>query len=267
MYMRMRTFLRVSQLWMPVSEAKRDLQMLRAQCKEVMMISFNTIKNITTVLATSCVFFLATSSSLSNMHSSPADSVVRVAGYSACGSGVGNGSGIRQGSGFVIDRGVVITDAHVIYGDKHVMVQARGKYYPATVVVFSRTEDLAVLRTTAPLPAPLGLSQEPRGTRGVLTGYPVHSSKLTLPATITGTITDTQTGITRTLLVVHTDGRKGESGGPFLTGTGKVAGMFELYWPGKSTGYFITVPVIKEILKDASGKTEPVSTKGCGPIK
>ena len=97
---------------------------------------------------------------------SPAASVLRVAGYSECGSGIGDGSGLRQGSGFVAGPGTVVTDAHVIYGDRDPMVQASGRYYPATVVLFDPAADLAVLRTSAPLPPPLATAAARIGTTG-----------------------------------------------------------------------------------------------------
>jgi S1-C subfamily serine protease len=201
--------------------------------------------------------------SRSAVPSSPAASVLRV----ACGSGVGDGSGLRQGSGFVAGPGTVVTDAHVIYGDDGAMVQAGGRYYPATVVVFDVADDLAVLRTSAPLPPPLALTAPaPIGMTGTIIGYPVRSPLFTGPAVITGTAVNTLTGITRTLLVVHADGRQGDSGGPFITHAGRVAGVFELYWPGEWTNDFIPAPVITRVLTLAAGRTSPVSTSTCGPI-
>jgi S1-C subfamily serine protease len=197
---------------------------------------------------------------------SPAASVLRVAGHSECGSGVGDGSGLRQGSGFVAAPGIVITDAHVIYGDHDPMVQAGGRYYPATVVVFDPAADLAVLRTSGPLPPPLTLVTASIGTKGTLVGYPVRSPRFTGPAVITGTTANTSTGITRTLLVVHADGRQGDSGGPFITHDGRVAGIFELYWPGEWTNDFIPVAAITRVLEQAADQTAPVSTSTCGPI-
>jgi S1-C subfamily serine protease len=199
---------------------------------------------------------------------SAAASVLRVAGYSECGSGVGDGSGLRQGSGFVAAPGTVVTDAHVIYGDRSTMVQAGDRYYPAKVIMFDVADDLAVLRTTAPLPPPLTLTAQALiGTTGTLIGYPVRSPRFAGPAVITGTAVNTQTGTTRTLLVVHADGRQGDSGGPFITHAGRVAGVFELYWPGKWTGDFIPAPVITRVLDLAAGRTAPVPTSGCGPIE
>lgn len=197
---------------------------------------------------------------------SPTPSVLRVAGYSECGSGIGDGSGLRQGSGFVAGPGTVVTDAHVIYGDRDPMVQSSGRYYPATVVLFDLADDLAVLRTSAPLPPPLATAAARIGTTGTLVGYPVRSPLFIGSAVITGTAVNTQTGITRTLLVVHADGRQGDSGGPFITHAGRVAGIFELYWPGKWTGYFIPASTIMRILKLAAGRTAPVPTRTCGPI-
>ena len=197
----------------------------------------------------------------------PAASVLRVAGHSECGSGVGDGSGLRQGTGFVAAPGTVVTDAHVVYGDRDPMVQAGGRYYPAAVVVFDVPDDLAVLRTTAPLPVPLATTPGRIGTTGTLVGYPVRSARFTGPAVITGTAVSTLTGITRTLLVVHADGRQGDSGGPFITHAGRVAGVFELFWPGQWTNDFIPAQVITRVLNLAVGRTAPVSTSRCGPIE
>ena len=168
------------------------------------------------IVVIAAVTYGLTSHPAASVLRSPAASVLRVAGYSACGSGVGDGSGLRQGSGFVAGPGTVVTDAHVIYGDHDPMVQASGRYYPATVVLFDLADDLAVLRTNAPLPPPLATAVARIGTAGTLVGYPVRSPLFTGSAVITGTVVNTQTGITRTLLVVHADGRQGDSGGPFL---------------------------------------------------
>lgn len=219
------------------------------------------------IIAIAVVTYGLTSHPATSVLRSPAASVLRVAGYSECGSGVGDGSGLRQGTGFVAAPGTVVTDAHVIYGDRDPMVQAGGRYYPATVVVFDVADDLAVLQTTAPLPPPLPLVAVRTGMTGTLVGYPVRSSRFTGPAVITGTAVNTQTGITRTLLVVHADGRQGDSGGPFITHAGHVAGVFELYWPGKWTNYFIPAPVITRVLDLAAGRTAPVSDSRCGPIE
>ena len=200
---------------------------------------------------------------------SPVASVLRVAGYSKCGSGVGDGSGLRQGTGFVAAPGIVVTDAHVVEGDRDPMVQAGGRYYPATLVLFDLADDLAVLRTTAPLPPPLALTTAPTGTTGTLIGYPVRSVRFTGPAVITGTAIDTQTGITRTLLAVHADGRQGDSGGPFITHAGRVAGMFELYWPGQWRNEFIPAPIIMRVLTlaaDRTGAASAVSAGVCGSL-
>jgi S1-C subfamily serine protease len=219
------------------------------------------------IIAIAAVTYSLTSHPSASVLRSAAASVLRVAGHSECGSGVGDGSGLRQGTGFVAAPGTVVTDAHVVYGDRDSMVQAGGRYYPATVVVFDVADDLAVLRTTAPLPVPLTLTvAAPIGMTGTLIGYPVRSGRFTGPAVITGTAINTSTGITRTLLVVHADGRQGDSGGPFITHDGRVAGIFELYWPGEWTNDFIPATTITRVLDLAAGRTAPVSDSRCGPI-
>lgn len=79
------------------------------------------------IIAIAVVTYGLTSHPATSVLRSPAASVLRVAGYSECGSGVGDGSGLRQGTGFVAAPGTVVTDAHVIYGDRDPMVQAGGR--------------------------------------------------------------------------------------------------------------------------------------------
>ena len=77
-------------------------------------------------------------------------SVVRVTGI-ACGLGV-------EGSGWVVRRGLVVTNAHVVAGiDRPRVDTAGGRAFTSTVVAFDVTNDIAVLRVPGlgarPLPA------------------------------------------------------------------------------------------------------------------
>jgi S1-C subfamily serine protease len=194
--------------------------------------------------------------------STPYASVVRVAGYSVCGDGSGHGSW-RQGTGWVAGAHEVITDAHVIYGTRNVDIQVNDVLYTSTVVYFSPSLDLAVLRTNAPLPHALGIDNEADpGDSGVMAGYPVHSRFRLRNAKITGVVKNTQTGVLRHLFEVRTDAIRGESGGPLLI-DGRVAGMFELFIPGKDTGFFI----MHHDIIYALGHRNHVSHMACGPIR
>lgn len=192
-----------------------------------------------------------------------AAAVVRVVGHDCH-------PGIRQGSGFVAAAGVVVTDAHVIAGEKDTAVQVGGRDYPATPVLFNPTTDLAVLTTSAPLPAPLPLGGPARaGERGTLIGYPVHQGQYIGRASVEGTTVITQADIRgesfavpRSFYVVHAFGQKGDSGGPVVA-NGRVLGVFVLYWPSHNTGYILPASTISRTL--ASAGSEPVSTGICTP--
>src|SRR5207249_4952891 len=53
----------------------------------------------------------------------------------------------RDGSGFVVDGGLVVTNAHVVAGVEHpVVVSSNGQSFDARVVAFDSRRDVAVLR-------------------------------------------------------------------------------------------------------------------------
>ncbi len=96
-----------------------------------------------------------------------AASVVKILG-SACGLGV-------EGSGWVAGPGLVVTNAHVVAGQKDTRVLLRGRQpgIDAQAVSFDARNDLAVLRVPG-LDAPaLGLVETPRsGTSAAILGFP-----------------------------------------------------------------------------------------------
>ena len=80
---------------------------------------------------------------------------------------VGDGCGqIQEGSGFVVAPGLVVTNAHVVAGIPHPMVEDGAGAHPTTVVLFDPSYDLAVMRVT-------GLTRavaRPRSRTGVRVG-------------------------------------------------------------------------------------------------
>src|SRR5439155_4443410 len=86
-------------------------------------------------------------------------SVVRVLG-TACGLGV-------EGSGWVAGPGVVVTNAHVVAGERDTTVQVRGTgpHLDATAAVFDAHNDVAVLRVSGlGAPALSAAAHPPPGT-------------------------------------------------------------------------------------------------------
>lgn len=96
-----------------------------------------------------------------------ASSVVRIIG-SACGYQV-------TGSGWVISAGFVVTNAHVVGGQRDTAVQigGRGELRDADVVAFDAVNDIAILRVDHLRLQPLTVRGSTRqGTPSVVLGYP-----------------------------------------------------------------------------------------------
>ncbi len=107
-----------------------------------------------------------------------AESIVRVTG-TAC-------QEIQQGSGFVVRPGYVVTDAHVVAGERATFViDHAGRQLPAWVVRFDPERDLALLRiqsaVAAALPA-LGFEQPHAPQDLAIFGHPGGGSLRIAPA-------------------------------------------------------------------------------------
>src|SRR6266550_551668 len=112
-----------------------------------------------------------------------AASVVRVLG-TACGIGV-------EGSGWVARRGLVVTAAHVVAGQRDTVVQTNGSYdsLPARALVFDPHNDVAVLEVPGLDARPLPLGDPRSGTPVALIGYPANGPLQFTPARIGRTAT------------------------------------------------------------------------------
>ncbi|MBA2625046.1 MAG: MarP family serine protease, partial [Acidimicrobiia bacterium] len=103
-------------------------------------------------------------------------STVRVQGE-ACGR-------VQQGSGWVAERGVVVTNAHVVAGEDDTTVSLDGgPELDATAVHYDTRNDIAVLDVPGLEATPLALAQRPRrGTDAVVIGYPENGPLAFTPA-------------------------------------------------------------------------------------
>jgi S1-C subfamily serine protease len=194
-------------------------------------------------------------------------STVRIVGQ-ACGR-------IQEGSGFVVDAGLVVTNAHVVAGVAQPQVQQQdGESFPAGTVLFDPELDLALLRTDAAAgPAlPLDTDLLGRGDLGAVLGYPGG-----------GDLTGSAAAIRRTMLALGRDiygedvarrqvyelqaeVRPGNSGGPFVTTGGDVAGVvFAASTTDDDVGYALTSAEVAPEIDRAQGRTAPVSTGRCLP--
>jgi S1-C subfamily serine protease len=180
---------------------------------------------------------------------------------------------ISFGSGFVIRRGFVVTNAHVVAGGDTVVVNSRRGADDASVVLFDPALDLAVLSVPGLRARPMSWVSEPvdRGVTGATLGFPGGERRLTTkPAAVRQRIRATGRDIygvdtvTRDVLILADEVSRGDSGGPFVTGDGEVAGVvFAAAVSERNTGYALTAGSVREAVADGVRRNEPVSTGIC----
>jgi S1-C subfamily serine protease len=180
---------------------------------------------------------------------------------------------ISFGTGFVTRRGFVVTNAHVVAGGEVVLVNSRRRTDEASVVLFDPALDLAILSVPA-LEAPaLRWVSEPagRGTDGATLGFPGGKRDLVpKPAAVQQRIRAVGRDIygvgsvTRDVLILKDEVTRGDSGGPFVTADGEVAGVvFAAAVSERNTGYALTAGSVREVVADGVRRDEPVGTGAC----
>jgi S1-C subfamily serine protease len=190
-------------------------------------------------------------------------SVVRVLG-SACGLGI-------EGSGWVIAPDEVVTNAHVVAGERDTTVQRRGlgAQLPATVVLFDPHDDLAILRVRGLRLRPLRLAPAPAaGTAGAILGYPEDGPFVAEPGRIGATaVVSTENAygagpVLRDLTPVRGLVRPGNSGGPLVDAAGTVLTTIfaATTTAGPHGGVGIANTTVSDDLRRVRGA---VSTEGC----
>ena len=197
---------------------------------------------------------------------SAALSVVRITGNAyACGQS-------QSGSGFVIATDRVMTNAHVVAGVTHPVVDVRnGPALQSTVVYFDPTGDLAVLAVPGLTAKPLALGPTvPAGTQAVSDGYPFGGPFVSLSVGVDQVGTLNVQNIyssgtaPREIYSLAADVQEGDSGGPLLTQQGIVAGV--IFAKGATTpnvGYAITMQSVRPVADEAPGLAAPVSSGQC----
>ena len=179
----------------------------------------------------------------------------------ACGAGV-------QGTGWVVRRGLVATNAHVVAGEEQLQVAApNGQVVPATPVYVDAKNDVALIAAPGLDSPSLDIAKELlAGEEVVLLGYP-RDGPLTASAGTAGAPTKVfapdaygkRTGL-RTVVPLRGEVQRGDSGGPVVNDRGRVVAM--MFAATRSGDGGFGVPV-SEVVRALDSPLEPVSPGPC----
>jgi S1-C subfamily serine protease len=186
---------------------------------------------------------------------------------------IGDGCGqIQEGTGFVVGPGLVVTNAHVIAGIGHPVVEDGTTIRPTTVVSFDPSYDLAVLRVTGLHEPPLALDPDKssRGVQAAVLGYPGGGPFTVVPA---GVMAEFEAegrdiygrGLTiRDVYEIQAAVRPGNSGGPLVQPDGQVVGVvFSRSTTNSDIGYALASPGVLSRVSRAASLSGPVGTGPC----
>ena len=183
------------------------------------------------------------------------------------------GCGREQlGTGFFVTEHVVVTNAHVVAGGSSISVALAGSTQRATLILFDARQDIAVLRV-ASIDAPaLRLAENPpaRGTPAAALGHPGGGPRTAIAAIITAQFTATgpdiydHGSVTRAIIEMRADVRRGDSGGPLLIEPGLVGGIvFGASRISPGVGYAIAANSVADEIRQASAQAGPVPSGAC----
>lgn len=188
-------------------------------------------------------------------------STVRVEGE-ACGR-------VQDGSGFVVGPELVVTNAHVVAGERATVVQrSDGTEVAATVVVFDPDRDLVILRAPGLQRAALPLRDAEVGDVGAVFGHPGGGPLRAAPFEVGEALTATGTDIydarrtERDVLVLAAALHPGDSGAALVDPAGNVVGVAFAIAPDRGeVAYALSVDELRPLL--AGDLTQPVGTGSC----
>jgi S1-C subfamily serine protease len=179
---------------------------------------------------------------------------------------------LSSGTGFVVDRGYVVTNAHVIAGASAIRVTLGSDAFDATPVMLDPLLDVALLwapRLSAPA-LKFSTGDPVRGAEGATLGFPGGGGLVVQPAAVAGSYAAQgrdiygETKVTRKILELRAKVDRGDSGGPLVLADGTVGGVvFAEARTDEDVGYALTPTSVRGALSTALGRTGPVPTGEC----
>ena len=179
---------------------------------------------------------------------------------------------IQDGSGFVVADGVVVTNAHVVAGERRTtaVITPDDRRLSARVVGFDAARDLAVLSVPGLDLAPLTIGARDVGAIGAVYGHPGGGALVTSPARIEDRITAVGRDIygdrrtERDVFVLAADIHPGDSGGALVDELGHVVGVAFAIDPGRpGTAYALADTELRAALTARGNHTTSVDTGPC----
>lgn len=191
-------------------------------------------------------------------------SVFKVRGNNSCGDGI-------EGSGFLYDKGLVMTNAHVVAGVSHPVVISNGEH-SARVVWYDSNIDVAVLSVPDLQDPTIGFDKSgTAGERAVVLGFPndgpfnAQSARIRADAQLLKSPDIYGRGtVTREVFSIRGLVRPGNSGGPLVSLQGRVFGViFAASVSDKQTGYALTADQVAGAVARARAEGPTVSSGNC----
>jgi S1-C subfamily serine protease len=179
---------------------------------------------------------------------------------------------IQDGSGFAAGPDTVVTNAHVVAGERPgrtQVIRPDGRRLPASVVVFDADRDLAVLRVAGLGQQPIGIGTGSVGSEGAVLGHPGGQEQLRVaPAAVRQRLNALgrdiyDSGTTRRdVFVLAASLRPGDSGGALVNTSGSVMGVAFAIAPDRpGTSYAVTDRELRAVL--SVPRSAPVPTGPC----
>ncbi|MFD1504090.1 trypsin-like peptidase domain-containing protein [Georgenia yuyongxinii] len=161
---------------------------------------------------------------------------------------------LSVGSGFALDEHTVVTNRHVVEGSSELQVSTYdGNDIDVVTVASSSVADLALVRTTEPLPQVPGLAEgDPANDTPVtVVGYPSGGALTTSSGTVLGRVPDPLSMGMDEVIVTDAQVVGGSSGSAALDADGRVVGVV---YAGDDKGHSFLVPLslLAELLADES---------------
>ena len=176
----------------------------------------------------------------------------------------------RDGSGFAVGPDLVVTNAHVVAGQRRTTVQRPdGARLRARVVAFDPFRDLALLEVPGLAQAPLPLGNGRVGTTGAVFGHPGGQAAVEVsPAALRQQVNSIGPDIydlsltRRTVYVLAAALAPGDSGGPLVNAQGEVVGVaFAISPDDDETAYALAVSELRSVME--AERTPQVGTGLC----